>query len=122
MSTNYSALPDCCPHCDRPAPAVHIGQWPSGLRGYTGYGDSPRAIGSWAEWKDYLRSDPHMMVEDEYRKRMSVDEFINLWESMDLATRRRQFDWVAEHHFRDLEIGQIILEPDGYTLTFAEFS
>jgi hypothetical protein len=126
MSTNYYALTDCCEHCERPAKRVHIGQWPSGLRGYKGtpWEDGPgQGLRTWGEWKDYLFSDPNMQVEDEYGKRFNVHNFIELWETMPLATRRRQYDWLVKHQ-KEPVVGTIdfALEPDGYTVTFSEFS
>lgn len=127
MGTNYRALPDCCECCGRPAGEVHIGKSGRMLRGYKPDGYWGRVdvppIASWAEWKAYLRSDPKMQVEDEYGKRMTVEELIEYFESTPMDLRRRQYDWVVDHAGRiGIDKDSDILEPDGFSLCFREFS
>lgn len=130
MGTNHYALTDVCECCDRPAARIHIGKSGRMLRGYApdSWGPVPdNPIASWAEWKAFLRSDPKMQCEDEYGQRMTVDELITYYESTPLSQRRRQYDWMVEHRplYGGTALGDSpsdILEPDGFSLCFREFS
>lgn len=131
MGTNYYALPDVCECCDRPVGRIHIGKSGSMLRGYLpdDWSDAKPdvPIASWADWKAYLRSDPKMQLEDEYGQRMTVDELIDYFESTPLDRRRRQYDWMIKHGplygmSTDGDSPSDILEPDGFSLCFREFS
>lgn len=74
MGTNYYMLTDVCPHCGRPAERKHIGKssagWAFGLRIYPDEG-----INTLEDWKRVWAG---QVIEDEYERRLSVDELLNI--------------------------------------------
>ena len=125
MSTNWYALTDVCPCCGRPEQRIHVGKWPSGLRGYKGDWLDPVDVPltSWQEWKVWLETQPLLAMENEYGDRSTVAEFITYWESMPLEVRRRQYDWCQAHlGIIGNSLGDTLVDDESYSITMRDFS
>lgn len=131
MSTNfYLVRPDCpnpCTHCEYDR-LLHIGKQSGmgggklafGLQGHLG--SEFGRIGSWETWCKVLRSNPAHEVEDEYGVRTSVEEFITHVERTAPKGRRRQWEWLQKHMPEECKPDRNELDPDGFTVTFADFT
>jgi hypothetical protein len=82
-------------------------------------------VGSWAEWKTYLRNTVGRIY-DEYGAARQVEEFIAAVEAVTPENRRWQYDWMVAHAARDVSEGPQVdktwLDPDGYTFSGHGFS
>lgn len=84
MGTNYYALLNVCPHCDRPERKLHIGKssggWCFGLRVYEGE-DGPN---NWADWMALLTKPGTVnKIKNEY------GEYVLLSELVETVTQRK---------------------------------
>ncbi len=88
MGCNYYLVTECS-HCNNTT-NIHIGKtsvgWVAKLRTYTedevvafGIG-TPTQITTWAEWVAFLRSADGLLIEDEFRRTMEIEDFIFMLE------------------------------------------
>lgn len=114
-----------CRSCSCTEPIVlHIGKYAGAALSFEGH-FGPYKLTSWAEWQAALRSSGH--VETEYGSRVPTETFIAEVEGALKSDRRRQYDWVRDHHRLDdlldrVEPGYYWLDADGFTFHGGEFS
>lgn len=126
MGTNYYAVENRCATCGRGDAPIHIGKSGSTLRGYRPDSAGPKPdvpIGSWAEWKAWLTT-ADVRVEDEYGGTWATGDLIDYFEKTPMTERRRQYDWMVRHIPQKTQGPDPtdVLEPDGFSLCFGEFS
>jgi hypothetical protein len=106
---------DCCGRYDE----RHIGKSWGMFQGYRDE-DEKAPVTSWQGWKATLRADGE--VWDEYGQQVDVEEFITDVEATDSVRRRRQYDWVRDHHSYGRAMEHDWLDADGFSFTDNEFT
>lgn len=128
MGTNYNFRTAVCGECGR-YDEVHI------CKSMTSFDTIRRTnpdsyeteilVGSWSEWKTYLRNTVGEIV-DEYGAVHQVEEFIAAVEAIDPEDRRWQYDWMVKNQPGYVSDGPQVdrswLDPDGYTFSGRGFS
>lgn len=125
MGTNYYAVTNECACCNR-NDTLHICKSMLSFQARTEWTDDGVVItlGSWAEWRDFLRSDAVRVV-DEYEDVIEVEDFIRRVEATEPADRRRQFDWMRTHGYPTTTYpaeDADWIDADGFSFTCSEFS
>lgn len=103
MGTNYHWKSEPCACCGYSKHTLHICKSRVTFRGHFRREDWDRdddtfdpTITSWAEWKEFLHTNPGVIV-DSYGEEYDVYEFIRFVEDSPPEARRRQYDWVRNH-------------------------
>lgn len=102
MGTNYHWKSEPCACCGHSKHELHICKSRVMFQGHFRREDWDRdddtfdpTITSWADWKEFLRTHPGLIV-DSYGRTYDVEEFIDFVEASPPEARRRQYDWVRD--------------------------
>lgn len=101
MGTNYYALFNICPCCQRPEKEMHIGKRSGGWR-FNFYGDEQ--IRSWEDWQKALAM-PQSLIRNEYGEHVTLSELKEIVDSTrkyetELYFKGEPTEWTDEEGFR----------------------
>ena len=120
MGTNHYVKMECpnaCDHCN--IEDIHIGKSGKSLEGHRNSPWGP--IESWQDWKRVI-TENNLNLINEYGDEMTHQQLFDYYESTDLVSRSRQYRWVLDEAYQYIDDGTYIMDADGFTVCFTEFS